>query len=43
MLLHADNKFLADQDKIEPVEATETPSKLIKKTRLNCSFSLTIS
>ena len=26
MLIAADNKFLADQEKIEPVEATETPA-----------------
>ena len=38
--LDADNKFLADQDKIEPSEATETPKKK-KKTLYNCSFSLT--
>ena len=41
--IEADNKFLADQDKIEPVEASETQAKSINKTRLNCSFSLTKS
>ena len=38
----ADNKFLADQEKIEPVDSYRNSCKLIKKTRLTCSFSLTI-
>ena len=31
MLIEADNKFLADQEKIEPVEATETQANQLKK------------